>query len=262
MTNEAQTQVVPVDMFSLMDSLDDKAIVEAINGRVSKAWVYSFPQGNTTVDGLSAAGVDEAVRYLAKESHGTEVIRDIECHIDSETEAEARFIAKAGRYAVIVNKESGEVSEALLDAAVRGKRVEKIYRNGALNPHWYEHGVTKATRNAKRALLPQELEASIIEQARRGGRVQAVAQDGAPPATVTPEETTPAPPTGSAITQPQVANIRRLLSKAMPGGEREQVEWMERTQPKGVDGTRVSLGNLAKAEGSALISELKVLAGE
>lgn len=266
MTNEETAVVQATDMFSLMDRLDDRAMVAAVEGRVGKAWIYSFPQGNTTVDGLSAEGVEEAARYLAKQSKGTDVIREIESHIESETETEARFSATAGRYTIIVNEETGVVSEALLDTAVRGKRVEKIYRNGALNPHWYEHGKTKAARNAKRALLPEELVATIIVQAKQLGRSETVRQptaaapsrpaaalpddDGAPP----PEEPAEAAhtPPNNMITQPQMRKIRSML----PRDEREQVELVEPLQPKAIDGTKVSLGGLTKAEGSELINKL------
>jgi hypothetical protein len=217
--------------------------------------VYSFEQQGTTVEGLSADGVEEAARHLAKATKGTDVIREIECHLESEDELEARFIATAGRYAIGVNKESGKVHEILLDTAIRGKRVDKIYRNGAINPFWYEHGVTKAVRNAKRALLPEDLIAQVIEQSHKLGRTQPV------------QRTTPtaAPGNGGngegpSISQKQIGFIRAMLDKAFPD-QREQVEWMERTQPKAVEGTAITLGGLGKDDASKLIEELKALVG-
>jgi hypothetical protein len=254
MTQQTTQAIVPSEVFAVMDSMDDRAIVERINGRVSKAWVYSFAQGGTTVEGLSAAGVEEAARHLAGQSKGTDVIREISCEVEYEDETEARFIAKAGRYAIAVHSETGVVSEILLDTAVRGKRVDKIHRNGTVNPHWYEHGITKAVRNAKRALLPEELVAAIIENAKKGGRVEPVRQ-----ATAAAPVEQPAPSNGHGITLPQTKAIRAMLGKAYPNDERSQFDWMERTQPAAVEGTKVTLGSLTKEQASALITELKAL---
>jgi len=187
----AQEQgVVPNNPFAMMEAMDDQNIVQRLQGRVSEAWVYSVTEGGRTVEGLSADGVEEAARFLAKENH--EVIRELECSIESESETEARFTAKAGRYRLHVNEDTGEIHEILLDTAIRGKRQPKRYGSGAFNQFWYETGVTKAVRNAKMALLPEELIAVVIENAKSRGRVQTAADEQRParrqPATKTAEE--------------------------------------------------------------------------
>lgn len=260
MTSE-QTALASMDMFSIMDELDSQAIVERINGRVSAAWVYTFEQGGKTIEGLSADGVEEAARFLARESKGTEVIREIDCRIEWEDDVEARFIATAGRYMIGVEK--GKVTEVLLDTAVRGKRVEKINGRGVVNPHWYEHGVTKATRNAKRALLPEDLIAKVIEQAKVRGRTKQAPKQAVQGAADGGAVAAPASAAGGnapdGITQPQIKAIRVMLDKAYPDDEQEQVEWMQRTEAAAVEGTAVHLGGLTKVQGSAIITELKPL---
>lgn len=79
--------------------------------------------------------------------------------------------------------------------AVRGKQ---------LNPHWYEAGAMKAARNARFRLIPGNVRAQVIAQARESGQTKVVdARSGAPISDVTKPRTPAA-------------------SEAAPAGERQQ----------------------------------------
>lgn len=188
--NEHDTGValVPIggDPLAIVDELESAAIIESLAGNVSPTWIYQFPQGGSTVTGLSAVGVDQAARYMATKG---EVLRIIDCHIEHEDDREARFFAVAGRYAV-----SGDGRQVLLDTAPGAKRQPKYIRLKAggeqFNESWYEIGVTKATRNAKAKLLSDEVRQYIIAEAtKRPGATRAVKAE-----TPRAERTAPAPP--------------------------------------------------------------------
>lgn len=175
--NEHDTGValVPIggDPLAVVDELESAAIIESLAGNVSPTWIYQFPQGASTVTGLSAVGVDQAARYMATKG---EVLRIIDCHIEHEDDREARFFAVAGRYAV-----SGDGRQVLLDTAPGAKRQPKYIRlktgGEQFNDSWYEIGVTKATRNAKAKLLSDEVRQYIIAEAtKRPGAARTVVQ--------------------------------------------------------------------------------------
>lgn len=174
-----ETALVPVtgNVLALIDAIEDEEITAAIGKEVQRSWVYEFPQGNSTVRGLSSTGVEQAARELAKQG---EAIRELDVKIEYEDENEARFIAQAGRFAI-----SPEGASVLLDMAIRGKRQSKRIklRNGGYqdDEHWYEKGITKAVRNAKLALLPESAKTFILAEAVKAGRVKQVENPRQPP---------------------------------------------------------------------------------
>lgn len=60
------------------------------------------------------------------------------------------------------------------------------------------------------------------------------------------------------ITEAQAGAIHTMLPKAFPD-ERDQFEWVERMQPAGVSGTKVTVNGLTKQQASAIITELNEL---
>jgi hypothetical protein len=150
-----------------IEELDDQAIIQAVSGRVSEKWVYRFEQRNgSVIEDLSVVGVEQAARESAIRG---EAIRELDVQCVYEDDKEARFVARAGRYAV-----SSEGQEVLLDVAIRAKRVTKFMRlrNGGqqFDEHWFEKGIAKANRNAKKALLADEVRQYILKQANQGGK--------------------------------------------------------------------------------------------
>jgi len=155
---------------AVIEELEDTAIVARISGQITAEWVYRFPVKGQEVVGLSVDGVEAAARECAKLG---EAIREIDVRLEYEDEHEARFVARAGRYAV-----SKDGQEILLDVAIRAKRQPKMMklRDGGtqFNEFWYEVGVTKAVRNAKEALLPEAVKVKIMAEAENAGRVRQV----------------------------------------------------------------------------------------
>ena len=134
-------------------------------------WRYAFRRKGQEIEGLSADGVQDGVRQMARQG---EAIRCTDVHLESETDREARFIAKAGRYAI-----APDGRELLLDSTLRGKRIPKWevhssddqygkWKKGDeyFNEDWFEHGVTKAARNAEEALMPEALKQWMLQAAK------------------------------------------------------------------------------------------------
>ena len=149
------------EAFLAFDRADDEAILARMRGEALREMVYDFPDGRGGhTYGLSVAGADECKRELAKIG---EVIREEEARIESENPDEARFVAKATRYAVFFDGRP----EIKLDNALEFKRQEKYVtlRSGkqAPNEHWYETGGSKAVRNAVLKLVPQTIKQRVIE---------------------------------------------------------------------------------------------------
>jgi hypothetical protein len=148
------------EAFLMFDRADDEAILARMRGAALKEMVYSFPQGRDSIYGLSVEGADECKRELAKLG---EVIREEDARIESETADEARFVARATRYAVFFDGRP----EIKLDTALEFKRQEKYitFRNGQQGPDdsWYEKGGSKAMRNAVLKLVPQTIKQRVIE---------------------------------------------------------------------------------------------------
>lgn len=167
-TSEALQARPSPDAFLLFDRADDEQILARMQGAIIKDLVYAFPQGRDVVHGISVAGADECKRELAKTG---EVIREEEAKIESETPDEARFVARASRWAVFLDGRP----EVKLDTAVEFKRQEKYtrLRNGQMAPNdsWYETGGSKAMRNAVLKLIPSILKQQLIERHRQHAKV-------------------------------------------------------------------------------------------
>ncbi|MHC1781620.1 MAG: hypothetical protein AB9891_02460 [Anaerolineaceae bacterium] len=163
--DEEEKLDLPKDPFEVIDAMDDNLIMEEIKGRIADAWVYHFKDETGREQwGLSKIGVDAACSELARRG---EVIRELEIrHEVDPTDAEfILFTAKAGRFAV-----ARDGREVLLDTAFGTKRqsTKTLRRDGSstYNNFWFEHGSTKALRNARNRLISEKMRASIITYAR------------------------------------------------------------------------------------------------
>jgi hypothetical protein len=147
------------ETLQLFDREDDAAVIAKLEGQVVEEYVYSFSQPNGTVYGIGINGAEACKRELAMTG---EIIEEDDVKIESETLEEARFQAKCSRWAV--RKTDG--LRIRLDSAIGLKRQPKFTtrRNGSqeANPHWYEQGGSKATRNAILHLTPKTIQRRII----------------------------------------------------------------------------------------------------
>ena len=185
MTTEQQENstptLVPWIPLKLMDRLDDEAILAEIQGAILKDLVYSFWEGGKKITRLSKVGVDYAVSQLAKQG---EIIRELEANYTLTNEA-VFITVKVGKYCI-----STEGREVLLETTFGAKRQPQkmsVYtedRYGQINrskpqrlvedPFFFEKGLAKASRNAKRRLISETLVTKIIEEALKSGKIREV----------------------------------------------------------------------------------------
>ena len=168
------TALTDFNPFRAMDMLDDEQILNELEGRVSKVWVYQFQQDGKTIEGLSKVGVDQACIEMSMRG---EVIRegDLDYQQDPTDPKYMLFSAYASKYAV-----SKEGQEIFLDRVLGTKRqcVYIITRNEGVsdrvNPFWYEQGAMKAMRNARMRLIGEDTRAKIITLAKNAGKTKSV----------------------------------------------------------------------------------------
>jgi len=174
-----------VDIF---DQIDTGELAKYLDREVTGSWAYEFRMDGKPVHGLSAAGANEASRFIAHKSGGQIVIRTM--NLESVIEEPDCFKAtvKAGSY--IVGFAGGKPIELLLDTSIgfakqmkKGKRTdpEQIKAKGEFwdIPHAEVLAVTKAERNAKAHLIPDRIKTEIINLALKKGRVSTTDPDGA-----------------------------------------------------------------------------------
>lgn len=164
----------PKDRFTLLDMLDELQFLQEAGGAVVETFIYEVEQWDPKVKGkvkryqLSKTGVDAACSALADQHEYVREL-DITHQIDRQAQ-EAFFQARAARF-----RRTAEGEEVMLETVHGVKRQPMYYviaggqRAGEHidNPHWYEHGVMKACRNARRRLLPEHLVVKLIEQWRK-----------------------------------------------------------------------------------------------
>jgi len=167
--------------YVLMDDEDENQILEEIQGAVLNTYVYSFEQtvdGQTKrVVGLSKAGVDQICR---ERTNRGELYRTIEQEVIDEGEY-YRVIVKAGRYTLLRNDKNEVTGEQLMDTAIGSKRQWKkmTLRGGKVvdNKFAFEVAVSKAQRNAKKALLPYKFIEEMVKKYQEQGNVKTIRAD-------------------------------------------------------------------------------------
>lgn len=166
--NKRVNEILP---FKVMDKADDDIILAEMSGKIIDKFVYEFKDGGGTVVGLTVAGVNNTVRMFATQG---EVIRVEDNPSIIQDDEFYHVVVKASRYRIERNNE-GEPREILLDTAFGSKRQGKKFRTRhgkILNDTFaFEKAVSKAQRNAKRMLLPEDFIVSMIELYRNEGRV-------------------------------------------------------------------------------------------
>jgi hypothetical protein len=178
----AVRQDQPVDVFAVMDRLDDEIIQAELENRMVSTWVYSFKGDNGQQQmGLSKKGVDEACTEMAKKGHliEEEDISYSPCPIDKEY---VLFKARVRR--VLINGDGGRVP---MEPVFGTKRqwIKDFRKNGppADDKFWFEKGCAKALRNARSRLIPAEIQAAIIGKAKQTNKVREIEPQAPPPPT-------------------------------------------------------------------------------
>lgn len=249
--------------FRAMDRLDDEQILNELEGRVSKVWVYQFQQDGKTIEGLSKVGVDQACIEMSMRG---EVIRegDLDYQQDPTDPKYMLFSAYASKYAV-----SKEGQEIFLDRVLGTKRqcVYIITRNEGVsdrvNPFWYEQGAMKAMRNARMRLIGEDTRAKIITLAKNAGKTKSVTpsddigngKNGQKPPMTPPQEKKdhaikdPDSPASDA----QIKAINTMYGKL---GLEDNLKYSYCTEAAGLTEVIGSTKDLTKGQASAVIDRL------
>ncbi len=156
------------DAFVIMDRWDDEIIAAELMGVTLDNVAYVYEVGGQKA--LSIAGVNAACNILAltkNEAGERFVVREEEVEVVSETESDIKVVARASSY--IVGKDGIEFK---LRTEHGAKRQDKRFPKGKRNPHFFEHAVSKARRNAKNALIPAATVTAVFDQAQEQGQVR------------------------------------------------------------------------------------------
>lgn len=214
------------ETYEILDRADEEEILAELSGRVTDKYVYTFKQGGQEVPVLSKAGVDWACREYARQG---EVIRIIDKEItpDSEDPEYIYIVITAQRF--VIDKET--LRETPLDSTLGVKRQwrkmrRKKYDGGGEevveDPFFFEKGVSKAIRNAKRNLMPTDFITQIIAKAlaNKNGktlmREAKPAQQAAPPPPQQQQPATqPAPQAVAPSAPPPAAPARAAAPKPL-----------------------------------------------
>lgn len=142
--------------YSLMERKDEDQILSEIKGNVLQEFVYSFPQGNRKITGLSYAGV----KQIALEMGSLHVCEPILLENDG------NWIAKVKAIDVHRNLEMWGVSS---------QPKKMTYKNGVEvdDDFCIQKAVSKAERNALRKLMPERIIIEMVkewQQKNNGGR--------------------------------------------------------------------------------------------
>lgn len=213
------------ESFESFDLSDETQILEELAGRSTDQFIYSFPMQGKTVVGLSYAGVLWACREYAKQGEAIRVKGHPQVMADPFDPDNALISVIVER--VSINKENGKPTH--LDSEVGTKSQPRFMKKKkydqsnqyvgeekAVDPFWYEKGVSKASRNGKKKLIPNDFQnkliAMISDPKRKGGgavkKIEPQAQAAPPPsapkapaspppaaqAPAAPPPPTPAPP--------------------------------------------------------------------
>ena len=137
------TELTTTD-FQQLDRLDEEQILAELQGAVLDQYVYSFKSGGRQVTGLSWAGV----KHIASRMGG------VQCDLLQLTDT-------GDAYLVVVKATAPDGASRI--GAAEQPKVQKTRGGEQPDPFALPKAVSKAQRNAIRALLPESLIAEVIK---------------------------------------------------------------------------------------------------
>jgi len=238
-------QIVPWEPFSIMERVEDEAVIQELRGEVVDSLVYEFSDRDSRrVVGLSKAGVDRVASEMAMKG---EVLRELDFELITDSDS-VTAVVKAGRFAV-----SQDGREILLETVfgtkrqprkreiyVRGKDGKTIIKDGQPlkrleeDPFVVEVAMVKAARNAKRRLMPESLITKVIDMARKEGKVRRLAPEEAGPRPAQPAAAAPKQEARPAATATDISQEDFMLQARARG----YGSWREILETLGVKSTR------------------------
>jgi len=153
---EAKIVSNEIEPFAIMERADEEQILAELMGNFLDEFVYEFEQQGHKVTGLSLAGVRETVRYMNKNGMARISISDREPKVREEDDwIEVWVYAK----------------DELNGSGAWGiKRQVKKYVSGRINEFAMEQALSKAQRNAQRALIPENYVKEMITKFKGQGK--------------------------------------------------------------------------------------------
>lgn len=231
MPEASEKQVaLPAEHTDMFELADEHQIISELQGRVTEKYVYELKgmkdERGQPITGLSYAGTNWACREYAKRGEVIRIVGKPEFALDPTDPDYVLVSVMAQRFSV--HPETGR--ESALDTAPGLKRQwrkmkKNIWEKGQKvgeeffeDPFFWEKGLSKATRNAKQALIPTDIVKQIIEHALKNKQTHGVPPDGShgrsrtAPSKGTPARTAPprdpqtaTPPAASGSAPPQGA---------------------------------------------------------
>ena len=138
--------------FSLMEREDESQIEKEIRGSFLEKMVYSFQQGGREVTGLSYIGIKEVARR-----QGHIKISDVQI---SETDTHFRVVCKA----------TDEINKLeMMGVSSQPKLMTTKDRGQIPDEFALQKAMSKAQRNAIRAVIPESFIIACVEEFRKKG---------------------------------------------------------------------------------------------
>jgi len=164
------TEVLPTETmtpFQVMERADEDLILAELQGAALEVFVYSFEDKNKRiVTGLSLPGVRETVRVMNARGAARIKISDRPPQIsESDTHYEVLVYA--------IDEQNGGGSWGI-------KRQAKRFPGGMINEFALEQALSKAQRNALRALIPETWVNVMIQDFLRSGKGRKLEEEKKP----------------------------------------------------------------------------------
>lgn len=157
-----------VAFYVASEQADDRLIEQEVTGQVGKTMIYEFCPNrcdkfkttgkceHKTIKGLSKNGVDEVVRRINRQANSGSKIR-----ISPERPMVTHNVEKNGERGVEVMV----YAEDLISGSGNwGAKFEPYVQYGKPNTFAFEKALSKAQRNAKRTLIPEQLAIEVISK--------------------------------------------------------------------------------------------------
>ena len=134
------TEILPQDTFKEMERRDEEQILAELEGKYLEEFVYQFPQRGKMVTGLSWAGIKEIAYRMG----------NITVELERIEENEAQYV-------VVVKANDKERGNSRLGGVTQSKILK--HKDGTEEPDSFAFpkAISKAQRNAMRALMPEEM---------------------------------------------------------------------------------------------------------
>jgi len=146
-TNSTTPEIVEQLPYALMERKDEDQILQEIKGNVLEEFVYSFPQGNRTITGLSYSGIKQVALKMG----------NIHCEEPILQENGSCWIGKVKAIDVQRNLEMWGVSTQAKFMELRdGRKIRDEF--------CIQKCVSKAERNALRKLMPEKILIEMIKE--------------------------------------------------------------------------------------------------